>query len=321
MSFIDLEELAFQNKFSSEEIYQTIAEESETEQEQRKLLQDFGLPAWSNPADKKEQQGQVDVGKKEFEETSEKLSKLLINLLENLKQEADDDSEEEDFLQEQIQLVNDRQSREEKLRSKVVRENPYHIQFGSDTATLVEVQDTIIPAVFKNIGSKKEWFVGQIDKVLGFDLVPPTSYISEGISDEEGSIQQFALGRVGEVSGTSLKKQNPAGNNPKETMKFLDFIIGNRDRHVANWLVQPDEDIAAIDHAKCFNANHRLEYYKDNVPDNIKKRMKIFLENEQLRSYVEKCFDIAFDSSKSEEYFEVFLNRIKEVVNNEEEYN
>jgi len=87
----------------------------------------------------------------------------------------------------------------------------------------------------------------EVDKILGFGLVPPTSFkIDKG---RIGSVQDWVPGKVGEAYNVNdiIKSE--------EGIKFgvFDSFLGNWDRHNSNWMYDPDKKkIWAIDNGLAF---------------------------------------------------------------------
>jgi len=99
-----------------------------------------------------------------------------------------------------------------------------------------------------------------LDKALGTHSIPETEIIT--VAGTRGSFQHF-LQSYEEAESCEL----PDGSNEKsldifQRFAILDFILGNLDRKLDNWMVKLDQNtkefdaIGAIDNANCFPRGH-----------------------------------------------------------------
>lgn len=80
----------------------------------------------------------------------------------------------------------------------------------------------------------------EIDRMLGFNLVPPT--VVRTFNGEVGSLQLFRnSSKIARANAQSLNKQH-----------FFDYLIDNRDRHSGNFLVAPNGNVISIDNGLSF---------------------------------------------------------------------
>lgn len=90
---------------------------------------------------------------------------------------------------------------------------------------------------------KREVATYELDKALGFDLVPPTAFRTHADLGA-GSIQAEAPG--------PNRAQDEYGASDQMKMAVLDYVAGNTDRHGNNHLSQVDGRPAAIDNGLTF---------------------------------------------------------------------
>ncbi len=85
-----------------------------------------------------------------------------------------------------------------------------------------------------------------LDSKLGFNLTPTT--ILGSVGDKMGSLQFFMEGT------TAYKKGNIRA--PSETMQVFDFLTNNCDRHLENFMVNPNGRLIAIDNGFAFSQRY-----------------------------------------------------------------
>ena len=107
-----------------------------------------------------------------------------------------------------------------------------------------------IKGVFKKMTNraKQEVTAYELDKMLGFGIVPPVVYrdVDVGAGIEKGSMMHFVEGKVAAAHTGKFKYSDMA------KITAFDFIIGNQDRHPANIIVDPSGRSWAIDNAFAF---------------------------------------------------------------------
>lgn len=101
-----------------------------------------------------------------------------------------------------------------------------------------------------------EVLAGQIDKILGFGIVPDCEYASLGM---DGSISRWIDHANTPESTTIIGGMQPSeAMTPRQKRDFVrmlifDAVIGNSDRHGNNWIVDEGADrLWAIDHGAGF---------------------------------------------------------------------
>lgn len=102
----------------------------------------------------------------------------------------------------------------------------------------------------------------EIDRMLGFNLVPPT--VVRTFNGEVGSLQLFKnSSKIARPNAQSLNKQH-----------FFDYLIDNRDRHSGNFLVAPNGNVISIDNGLSFTGlGHNKVPLRSRMP-NLKEFVK-----------------------------------------------
>lgn len=120
---------------------------------------------------------------------------------------------------------------------------------GGITETFVMDVDGV-KGVFKKMSNraKQEVTAYELDKMLGFGIVPPTVMrkVDVGKGEEQGSIMHFVEGKTAAAHTGKFKYNDMA------KITAFDFIIGNQDRHPANVIVDRNGRSWAIDNAFAF---------------------------------------------------------------------
>ncbi len=103
-------------------------------------------------------------------------------------------------------------------------------------------------AVFKHSTTgddKHEVAAWQMSKLVGMsDMVSPA--IMRIVDGVEGSVLQWQEGRVADAV------TNPFDGKDRERAAAFDYVIGNTDRHMGNWLLDANNKIHLIDHGLAF---------------------------------------------------------------------
>ena len=115
--------------------------------------------------------------------------------------------------------------------------------------------------------SRGEIAAYELDKILGLNMVPPT--VERIIEGRRGSMQLW-------ISGCQLYAQFQ-GRTPTTSdwshqvsrMHLFDALIGNRDRNVANVLVDSNLEIVLLDHSLSFSNETELQ----NPPTHFDRRL------------------------------------------------
>ena len=198
-------------------------------------------------------------------------------------------------------------SDEVKLTEKLLEGAPGPVAF-------VEIKDDGA-GIFKEIGCKKERAAYIVDRLFGFNMVPPT--VLRDIKGKRGSLQQF-------VPDTKFIVDIDAKEVPdQELMKLglFDFFLGNFDRNPSNFLIK-DRKIFAIDHALAFWPgppflsaasfldSRYLNFFGQPVPEEIKKSIIEFSTQEEeikrLRDSLEELLN--------EEEVDTFFKRLEYLI-------
>lgn len=162
-----------------------------------------------------------------------------------------------------------------------------------------------------------------LDQILGTHSVPKTEIIyAQG---EKGSFQHFLNGYK-----EAEEVQLPTEPNRKDLQKFqqfaiLDFLLGNLDRKIDNWMVQLDsrgehfKQIKMIDNANCFPRGHLLAPNRLSTATRSQyawktldlAKMPLIKETKKLVSYfnearIERAI-LAWKKDLGPEYFESFF--------------
>lgn len=95
----------------------------------------------------------------------------------------------------------------------------------------------------------------EIDRLLGFNLVPPT--VVRTFNGEVGSLQLFR-------NSSKIARANPESLNKQH---FFDYLIDNRDRHSGNYLVTANGNVVSIDNGLSFTGlGHNKVALRDRMP-------------------------------------------------------
>lgn len=103
-------------------------------------------------------------------------------------------------------------------------------------------------------GYLREVLTHDIDNILGFGVVPTTTFTLRKIDnkDEIASMQEWiGEGQEGQVD-YDMPKQVKTKSADLEKLALLDLVIGNSDRHGLNFKTKPDGSVAAIDNGLTF---------------------------------------------------------------------
>jgi hypothetical protein len=110
----------------------------------------------------------------------------------------------------------------------------------------------------------------RLDQALGFNLVPTTAPFQGADangSSSIGSIQAWAPN----------SRLDPGGYDTidQQKMGVLDYILGNGDRHLGNWLTQADGRPAAIDNGLTFPTSNAENLRSDFVRNVIGQQKRV----------------------------------------------
>jgi len=102
---------------------------------------------------------------------------------------------------------------------------------------------------------RREAAASALADVIGMhDLVPPTTVRNH--NGEIGSIQQFM---DGQVAFRAPRGSEYDGDTDAARAAVFDYLIGNTDRHMGNWLVSPQGKLVLIDHGLSFPTDDEAE--------------------------------------------------------------
>lgn len=140
------------------------------------------------------------------------------------------------------------------LRSRPVSAKPLDVATQGVSYTFRLQYPGGVSAIFKvdgsdlfcpSCGAEREVAAYRIDRLLGFDLTPMTilrTIVTDG-DTLAGSAMYFVRG---------ARRPAELGAEKPDRLRFMDALLGNSDRHAANWLVLQDGSIVAIDHNRAF---------------------------------------------------------------------
>jgi SPP1 gp7 family putative phage head morphogenesis protein len=166
---------------------------------------------------------------------------------------------------------------------------------------------------------KREVAAYELDKVLGIDLVPPT--VIRKMDGRIGSHQLFMNGyKTWDEAPDAWKAK--ISNETKERMQLLDYLLGNEDRHVGNFMINESGNMVAIDNGLTFGidfAHMPRSFFED--PYKVlnafeAKGTASIVKNMEYR-HIEMLKQRLFDSGLLEEgAFKSLLSRIKNMLEN-----
>lgn len=119
----------------------------------------------------------------------------------------------------------------------------FHLDHGQGVGSIFKVDGSDI--FCRECGADREVAAYRVDRLLGFELTPmtvPTRIVTPR-DTLMGSAMYFMHGAVTPAQAESRKH---------DALRLFDAIVGNSDRHEANWLVLAGGRIVAIDHNRAF---------------------------------------------------------------------
>lgn len=119
-------------------------------------------------------------------------------------------------------------------------------------------------------GPEREILAYDIDKATGFNLIPPTvGRHIDGIG--YGSLMAWVQAPLA-IDWIRSKKyiyRDHSENSWLHLCAAFDFIVGNLDRHAANWLLDKTHKVFAIDNGYAFPKGEGRRYLKSNIGKNL----------------------------------------------------
>lgn len=119
----------------------------------------------------------------------------------------------------------------------------WRLDYGGGVEAIFKVDGSDI--FCRECGADREVAAYRVDRLLGFELTPmtvPTRIVTPR-DTLMGSAMYFMHGAVTPAQAESRKH---------DALRLFDAIVGNSDRHEANWLVLAGGRIVAIDHNRAF---------------------------------------------------------------------
>jgi len=168
------------------------------------------------------------------------------------------------------------------------------------------------------------------DTVFGTDLVPKTEILHA--QGRKGSFQHFVHGYK-EAEEVQLPKAEKASSSDIEKFQrfaVMDFLMGNLDRKLDNWMVKMTddghiEDIKMIDNANCFTRGHLPDDILDVAKRNQYAWKKLSLAGVPITEETKKLIASLTDEKVEkliklwqddlgDEYFDAFFGKTNGVV-------
>ena len=261
---------------------------------------------------------------------SHRVSALVEERLLEQIDEAQKRSEDQEADESLLDLQNERSRRESEhwILSGTITEIKY-VDSGQNGATILRLKDRRELCLFKskyreqNLREgiergtfyKREWLVGQIDRVLRLNIVPPTviRFDFDGI----GSAQAWVIGSAGGM----VDWKRTMDPDDAQTMAILDMVTKNTDRHSGNFLVTPDGRGVAIDNGLVFSETDEivktvvLDWLRGSkISERLRKRFTDFLSDRQVREELEKCFVLALGEQSAKRHFLTFIRSLSQIV-------
>jgi hypothetical protein len=163
-------------------------------------------------------------------------------------------------------------------------------------------------ALWKNISGRPKGYIDswkyevaayRMDKLIGLNMVPPT--IEKRFHEERGSCQLWIDAWMTLKKIKEQKIKTPSikifyWNRALYLQRAFDNLIGNEDRHQANYLFMPDWRLILIDHSRSFRTSKKFTkelIYTEKHPEGP------MLMSELPRALVEKIKALTFESIKN----------------------
>lgn len=165
----------------------------------------------------------------------------------------------------------------------------------------------------KGTGYKRERAAYLVDLFLGFGIVPPT--VIRTIKGKVGSLQEF----IPDAKERCYVDFDEFSTDDEERfaerssmMELFDVMISNTDRRDANWLVDKDEKLWAIDHGYAFN-NEGLPMVNSHKHEKgVLEKVKLLADSPDKQELLRK---LLLELLESEEV-DLFFRKLKIIAQN-----
>jgi hypothetical protein len=153
----------------------------------------------------------------------------------------------------------------------------------------------------------REVAASRLDEVFGFDLVPTTT-LREGGSPAHGlgSMQEY-------VPSTQSLPVGSYAQVEQERMAVLDYVTGNTDRHMGNYLTGKDGRLVAIDHGFAFPTGEAHPIRSDFVSAYLNRSLSPKVIKAVRAVDPQRVVDVLRASGLKDDAIEGALRRLQEV--------
>jgi len=162
---------------------------------------------------------------------------------------------------------------------------------------------------------KQEVAVYKIDSILGFYFTPLTIYreviLPEGQSARGSLMYYIHNAKTAYQYFYPGKKYARVDSFKSDKLRFFDAIIGNEDRHGANWLVRDNDEIVAIDHNRTFQ--HQTGYWKEHLK-RIKDPLSLDSILQKFKNVPETVYDRNVKEYLTAQNYRTFISARNEII-------
>jgi hypothetical protein len=151
-------------------------------------------------------------------------------------------------------------------------------------------EDIELSAVWRHVSDAKsvdsythEVAAYEVDKMLGLDMVPPT--VPRTLEGEEGSLQLWVYGCESYGAVQDRAPDTPEWRRQRSRARTFDYLIANRERNVANILVDPTWGLVLVDHTRGFSGREPTVDLPDRFDRRIVERLRQ-LDRSALQAHV-----------------------------------